>query len=58
MAVRVLRKWEPPPGGAVDYAGPEVALREFQGPMFRSQSMYHWMMASPHRRATKPPNAR
>lgn len=28
VAVRGVRKWDPPPGGAIDYAGPEAACRE------------------------------
>ena len=28
MAVRAVRKWDPPPGGAINYAGPEAACRE------------------------------
>ncbi len=28
IAVRFVRKWAPPPGGSIDFAGPEAAVRE------------------------------
>lgn len=28
IAVRAVRKWDPPPGGSIDYRGPEAAVRE------------------------------
>ena len=28
IAVRLVRKWDPPPGGAINYAGPESVIRE------------------------------
>jgi len=31
IAVRVVRKWDPPPGGSIDFAGPEAVIRELCG---------------------------
>ena len=28
VAVRIVRKWDPPPGGAIDYSEPEATIRE------------------------------
>ena len=28
IAVRFAQKWDPPPGGTIDFGGPEAALRE------------------------------
>jgi len=28
VAVRIVRKWDPPPGGAIDYSQPEATIRE------------------------------
>ncbi len=28
LVVRLVHKWDPPPGGAIDFAGPELAIRE------------------------------
>jgi phage terminase large subunit-like protein len=30
VAVRIVRKWDPPPGGTIDYSGPEAAIRELR----------------------------